>query len=137
MASIRTWAWAFAAGVLVTFAMIAVWKAGAVKGGFVLTVVSTVLTLIIAIVGVLTLVSESHKGREAVSAPESRTQPSSASRREPPGRIGARPNAVGSKFHVETQGGTAYVADSMTFAPERRGGRSLRDASDGGASRAD
>jgi hypothetical protein len=141
MASIKSWAWAFAAGVLLTVAMIAVWKVGAVTGGFVLTMVSTVLTLIIALVGVVAMISEAHAAREPVSASESHTPSparlSSLPRQKPLGRIGARPDAVGPKFHVETQGGTAYVAESMTFAPESHGGRSLRIASDGGTSRAE
>lgn len=141
LSSIKIWAWAFVAGVLMTVAMFAVWKAGAVGGGFVLTMASTVLTLIVAVAAVLTLVVESRDGREAAGERALDTwpsaQPSAAPRLEPPGQVDAPLGAAAPKFHVETQGGPAYIAETMRFTSGRPGRGAPAEASEGGTSHVD
>lgn len=141
LSSIKILAWAFVAGVLMTVAMIAVWKAGAVEGGFVLTMVSAVLTLILAVTAIFALVGEARNGRDADGARELDTRPPvqlpGAARSEPPGHVGASRSAAASKFHVETQGGPAYVAENISFASGVRGRAGSREVSENGASHVD
>jgi hypothetical protein len=117
--------------------MIAVWKAGAVEGGFVLAMVSALLTLIIAVAGVLALVGEPHNGHEAGGGrePDARppSPPAAPARPEQSVSASAPSRAAASKFHVQTQGGPAYIAETISFTSGPRAGSGPGDASEGGA----
>lgn len=140
LSSIKMWAWAFVTGVLMTVAMIAVWKVGAVEGGFVLTMVSTVLTLIIAVAGVLALLGETRDGRETDGGrgldPRPPARAAAAAGPEQPAPASTPLAGAASKFLVQTQGGPAYVAETMTFASGSGGTGGSGEANEGGASHA-